>query len=135
MKKLLFLSVLLGSFYMTQEAVAAPDKETIGTEKTFSASICHKACSRIACGAKEVQDACKNCHPNTTTYCMLQKAKPAKELAEKARKAVCYGAFNRWTCLEKTFAKIAKKICQIDEIKNCLKAANLSPKAERNPGR
>ncbi len=115
MKKLLFLSVLLGSFYMTQEAVAV--------------SFCYNVCNRVVCKVKEAQDFCiQKCSEKETVNCRKQNAEPVKVVAEKTRKEACYRGFNRATCKNVAVAKLAEQICQPNEIKNCLNAAGMSSK-------
>lgn len=115
MKKLLFLSVLLGSFYVSQKAVAV--------------SFCYNVCNRVVCKVKEAQDFCiSKCDAKDIVNCKKQNAESLKEVAESTRKEACNKGFTRYTCGNIEVAKLAQKICQPAEIKNCLKAAGISGK-------
>jgi hypothetical protein len=110
MKKLFFWVVLLGSFYLTQEALAR--------------SFCYTVCNRNTCKVTEAQDFCKeHCSDNDTVNCRKQNSKPLGQVSESVRQNACYYGFNRETCKVSIVLKLARKMCKKDEIKNCLKAA------------
>ncbi|MGL5784101.1 MAG: hypothetical protein ACRCYZ_01260 [Alphaproteobacteria bacterium] len=112
MRKLLFLSMLLGSFYITQEAVAS--------------NICYYGCNKKACKIKEIQDIClKICDEKDVKNCSRQEAKFFKDLPDSEKTEICKIAFNRGSCKVRKIREFAAKSCTSENrkhIKNCLAA-------------